>query len=139
MHNLVSILAGAVAYQLLGALWYSPLLFVKAWMPLVGLTPKKIEAGKKKGMVKTYTLSFLCGLLIAYTTCVLFQRFEFSGGALSGLKLNLVLALGIVASTHLPRYLFQELPIKLYLIEAGFQVVGTILIGIVVGSIGVLP
>jgi hypothetical protein len=49
--NFLAILVAAVAAFVLGALWYSPVLFAKQWMKAHGYTPDKLEA-MKKGMVR---------------------------------------------------------------------------------------
>ena len=42
MFNWPAILAATVAGMLLGALWYSPLLFGKAWMRALGKTEAEV-------------------------------------------------------------------------------------------------
>ena len=48
--NYMTVLAAAVASMAVGLLWYSPLLFGKPWMKLMGLTDKKTcQRQKKRG------------------------------------------------------------------------------------------
>jgi len=42
--NFVSIIVAALAYMLLGALWYSPVLFGNAWMKGIGKTKEQVTA-----------------------------------------------------------------------------------------------
>src|SRR5688572_33294311 len=58
-----AVLCCAVANLALGALWYSPLLFYRAWAHENGLTE---EALKKFNPGKTYTLTFILSLIMSY-------------------------------------------------------------------------
>ena len=63
--NMISVLVAGVASMAVGFLWYSPVLFAKPWMKLMGLTEKNMkEAQKKMGMM--YGLSFVASLVMAY-------------------------------------------------------------------------
>jgi uncharacterized protein DUF1761 len=55
--NYLAVLAGAVAYWLLGALWYSPVLFGKRWGTITGIT------GENAG---SPVVTYLGGLVILF-------------------------------------------------------------------------
>jgi len=59
-------LVAAIAGMLIGAFWYSPLLFGKLWMRLSGLTEKQLNEAKKKGMGKLYFIAFIGILVMSY-------------------------------------------------------------------------
>ncbi|HTA81008.1 MAG TPA: DUF1761 domain-containing protein, partial [Terracidiphilus sp.] len=59
--NHLAILVSAVILWLLGALWYSPLLFAKPWVEIVG----RKMGEKPKGVVKGMIGSFIGDLLLA--------------------------------------------------------------------------
>jgi hypothetical protein len=42
--NFLAVLVSGVAIFILGALWYSPVLFAKTWSRLMGMTAEKIKA-----------------------------------------------------------------------------------------------
>ena len=42
--NYWAVLVAAVAYMILGAIWYSPILFGSAWMRLIGKTKEQAMA-----------------------------------------------------------------------------------------------
>ena len=46
--NYLAVLVAALATFFLGALWYSPILFAKAWMRAHDYTPEKLHQMKKK-------------------------------------------------------------------------------------------
>ena len=45
--NYLAVLIAALASYVLGALWYSPVLFGKLWMKLSKIDPKNMDAAKK--------------------------------------------------------------------------------------------
>ena len=53
--NHFAVVAAAIATFVIGGLWYSPLLFHKAWMDANGLNESEL---KKTGMGKSFGLSF---------------------------------------------------------------------------------
>src|SRR2546421_10517210 len=63
--NLLAVLVAAVLTIVLGAVWYSPVLFAKQWMHAHGYTPEKVEEMKRRGGGRAYAVSFLCYLVMA--------------------------------------------------------------------------
>lgn len=67
MENMIinhwAVLACAVFSLLLGAVWYSPLLFYRAWKRENGLTDEQLKSAKP---LKTHGISFLLAYLMAY-------------------------------------------------------------------------
>jgi len=60
--NYAAVFIGAVAYWLLGAVWYG-VLFRKPWMALENIS---IEQAKSMNPVLPYVITFVLNLLIAY-------------------------------------------------------------------------
>ena len=61
--NYLAIAAGAAAYFLLGAIWYSPLLFAKPWAKITGVDLN--DPNKNKGMAAMMAGSFVCFFILA--------------------------------------------------------------------------
>ena len=57
--NFLAVLVATIVSMVLGALWYSPILFGKLWAKLSKFTEEDIEKAKKKGMTKNYILNFI--------------------------------------------------------------------------------
>src|SRR5215475_4654707 len=66
--NLWAVLAAAVATMGIGFLWYSPMLFARPWMVLMGFDPndKAKLAELQKGAGKSYGLAFLASVVMAF-------------------------------------------------------------------------
>ena len=65
--NHLAVFVCALLSLVIGALWYSPLLFFKAWQRQTGLTDEQIAKAKP---IKTYSLTlvlalmYFCGIVI---------------------------------------------------------------------------
>src|SRR2546428_10181222 len=69
--NVLAVIVAAVATFILGAVWYSPVLFAKQWMQAHGYTPEKLEEMKRRGVTRAYAVSVLCYLVMAYVLALL--------------------------------------------------------------------
>lgn len=128
--NWVAILASAVAYMAIGALWYGPV-FAKPWMKLVGVTKKDIERSMKgSGMAKAYITAFITALVTAYVTNVLVVMLNVTDVG-SGISLGVMLWLGYVAATYATQVLFEFKPFKLYLINVGYYLVTLVITAVI--------
>jgi hypothetical protein len=122
--NLWSVLAAAVATMVVGFLWYSPLLFARPWMVLMGYDPddKAKLAEMQKGAGKMYALSFLASLVSAVVLAKIIAITTVNS-ALYGMKVGFAVWLGFVTTVQLTNVLFAKQPAKLYLINTGYQLV----------------
>jgi hypothetical protein len=122
--SLWSVLAAAVATMVLGFLWYSPLLFARPWMVLMGYDPddKAKLAEMQKGAGKMYGLSFLASLVSAGVLAKIVAITTVSS-PLYGMKVGFAIWLGFVTTVQLTNVLFAKQPFKLYLINTGYQLV----------------
>ena len=128
---LAVILAAVVAFGL-GAVWYSPLLFAKQWMEFNGYGPEHVKAMQANAK-KAYGISFVCQLVIAFALALLIAITHMS--ALSaGIKLALVCWLGFAVSLGLMANVYSNKPIKAFMLDAGYQLVYFVVMGIILVS-----
>jgi hypothetical protein len=128
--NLWSVLVAAIATMVVGFLWYSPLLFARPWMVLMGYDPAdkaKLEE-MRKGAGKMYALSFLASLVSALVLAKIILVTTVTS-ALYGMKVGFAVWLGFVATVQLTSVLFAKQPVKLYLINTGYQLVCYLVMG----------
>ncbi|PYX05046.1 MAG: hypothetical protein DMG84_01550 [Acidobacteria bacterium] len=128
--NLWSVLAAAVSSMILGFLWYSPLLFAKPWTLAMGYDPNdkaKMEE-MRKGAGKLYGITFIASLISAF---VLGKIIEITtvNSVPYGMKIGFAVWLGFVTTVQLTSTLFKKRPIKLYLIDTGYQLVCYLVMG----------
>ena len=69
------VIGSAVAVFAIGALWYSPILFGRAWVKAHGHTPEKIEA-MRASMGRAYGVSFACYVVMAIAMEILIKRMD---------------------------------------------------------------
>jgi disulfide bond formation protein DsbB len=126
------LLAGVVS-MVVGFLWYSPVLFGKPWMKLMGINPKNMKDAQK-AMGKQYGISFLVTLLSAYVlfhTIVLSENYFHYDRLSTGLISAFWMWLGFVAPVQLTDVLFGGKKLKLFAINTGYQLASLLAIGVV--------
>lgn len=126
--NVLAVVVAAVLTFVLGAFWYSPVLFAKQWMHAQGYTPEKIDEMKKRGMTRAYVVSVLCYLVMAYVVALL-ASYTNSTTVAQGLWLGFLAWLGFAATIGLTANLFSEKPIAAWVIDAGYQLAYLVIMG----------
>lgn len=129
--NILAVLVAALLTVVLGAFWYSPLLFAKQWMQAQGYTPEKVEAMKQRGGTRAYLVSALCYFVMAYVVALL-ASYTNSTSVVQGLWLGFLAWLGFAATIGLTGNMFSEKPIAAWVIDAGYQLAHLLIMGVVV-------
>jgi Protein of unknown function (DUF1761) len=124
--NYIAALVAALAGFVIGWIWYGPL-FQKPWMQLTGMTKEK---GAQSSMALTMGTAYLLNLISGIGLSMLIGR---SGGWLTGLHTGLMVGVFFVATALGVIYLFEQRPLKLYFINAGYQLVNLAAIGTIIG------
>ena len=127
--NILAVIVAAIVTFVIGALWYSPALFGKQWIAAHGYTPEKMEA-MRKGASKAYGLSFLCYLVMAAAMAVLLRMTHIES-VIGGAKLGFLCWVGFVANVGFTSQLFSDKHIKTYLLDAGYQLVYLVVMGLI--------
>ena len=132
--HLPAVLAAGVLNMALGACWYSPLLFARRWLKLIGWSRAVLERRKKQGHMGTaYGVMFLASLAMAYTLAhllLLAGVHTLCGGAVIGW----LLGVGVVMTTSLGTYVFEGRPARLFLLNNGFHLVSFVVMGALLGA-----
>jgi hypothetical protein len=133
--NLWAVLVSAVACMILGFLWYSPLLFARPWMRLMGYDPddKARLAEMQKGAGKLYALSFAASVISAVVLAKIIDLTTVNSIPY-GMKVGFAVWLGFVATVQLTGALFGKQPSKLFLINTGYQLVCYLAMGAILAK-----
>lgn len=125
--NVWAVLAAGVSSMVLGGLWYSPVLFGKAWSAASGVT----EAQQKSAnMAKIMGTAFLLAVIgAAVFAMFLGPKPAFGFATAAGLAAGLCW----VAGSFGINYLFEQRSMRLFLINGGYHTVQYTLIGAVLG------
>jgi Protein of unknown function (DUF1761) len=126
MHSLnwLAILVAGISAMVVGFLWYSPLLFAKAWMREMGYDPN--DKARMEEMKKTagpaYGGSFVASLLSAFTLALILHGLRVEDLHM-GVMLGFHVWLGFVATVQFTGALFTKQSMKLFAINTGYQLV----------------
>ncbi|MEP6676250.1 MAG: DUF1761 domain-containing protein [Ferruginibacter sp.] len=132
--NWIAVGLGALGYFILGALWYSKLLFVKPWIRYLNIDVNKPDAKKGMGLMfgGSFILMFVQSLAIAIIANRMFP--EEPTNWMSGIKIGCLLGLCFSSATIGINYLYEKKPFGLFLINAGYAVAGNIIAGVIICS-----
>jgi hypothetical protein len=119
--NLIPILVVAGLGFLIGAVWYSPLLFVKAWLEEMKITPEMTK-DRSKGMAKAMIPAFLLTVLSTVTLATLLALCRVAS-PLKGAEFGLLVGMGLVAAREGTNAGFEKRTLRHYVIVAGHDVV----------------
>ena len=122
--NFLSVLVAAVAAFIVGAIWYSPIVFLPRWAREVGIDPSEDIANPGK----VYGLTFIFTLLASLSMAIILPA---TASLASAVTIALVVGLGIVASSLGINYQFARNSTVHWLIDSGFHVVRLVVIAVV--------
>ena len=126
MHSLnwLAILVGAISTMILGFLWYSPLLFAKAWTREMGydLNDKAKMDEMRKSAGPAYAGSFVASLLSAFTLALILHGMR-AESLHFGMMVSLHIWIGFVATVQFTGALFAKQSMKLFAINTSYQLV----------------
>jgi len=124
--NYLAIIVSALVYFVIGAIWYSPLLFAKPWMANVGRSEEQLKSGSK--IVYLYTLVAL--IVICFVTSFIIWILG-TVQCVSAIKVGLFISLGYTSTVVAINNWYGQRSAKLTCIDAGYHVVGITLAAII--------
>jgi hypothetical protein len=130
--NNVAVLVSGVVIFLLGGLWYSPVLFAKRWVALIGKTEEELKASAGN-MPTSYLFVFFCGLLTAWIMALVVGNFS-TATALDGGLIGALCWLGFAGATSFGTALFSGKPKALWLIDSGFNLAAFVIAGVILAA-----
>jgi len=118
--NLWALLGCVVIRLAVGALWYSPLLFVKPWLRLSGVSDDQM----KKGFVKAILLDVVFSAIMAF---VLLHAIRYalptSHDVGLGLAVGFLNWLGFIVPVQAGALTYEKKPFGYFAINSGYQLV----------------
>ena len=130
--NNVAVLVSGVVIFLLGGLWYSPVLFAKRWVALIGKSSEELRA-KAGNIPASYLFVFVCGLATAWVMALVVGNFA-TATAIDGALIGALCWLGFAGATSFGTALFSGKPKALWLIDSGFNLVALVLAGVILAA-----
>jgi membrane-associated HD superfamily phosphohydrolase len=127
--NWPAVIVAALAMFVIGGVWYSPVLFSKAWMRTNRFTDTDLQG---RNMILVFGVSFLLCLLMATNLAIFLAdpKTEVVWGMMAGLLAGLgwaAFSLAVIA-------LFEKRPAAYIFINGGYLVVGFVAMGAILGG-----
>lgn len=127
--NYLAVIVAAVAYLIIGWLWYSPL-FGAAWMKGIGKTKEQVAAGAS---ALNYILALIFGFIASYGIA---RIMVWSGrnSITDGIMIGLVVSICFVLATLFMNDTFEKRPVGLTFINVLYHIVSLVVAGIIIGA-----
>jgi len=126
--NIWAVAVSALSSFFIGGLWYSPVVFGKAWMRENGFTEESMD---NSGVIKIFALAILLAV-IASINLAMFMGPE--NNPMMGALWGFLAGFGWVATFVGMHYLFERKSFKLFLINAGYSIVSLTVMGIILAA-----
>jgi hypothetical protein len=127
--NWIAVLAAAASAFVLGGLWYSPVMFGRAWMAANNFGEQDLRKGS---MGKIFAIAFVLSLVMSANLAMFLAQptTTASWGATAGFLAGFGwVALGIAVIA-----LFERRSWKYVVINAGYMTVAFVLMGLILGA-----
>lgn len=124
--NVIAVVSATVTGMVLGALWYSPMLFGNQWMKCLGKTPETLGSATAP-MIGSVIASLMTAIGVAFLS-----HYIGVNSINMALHTGFILAFLIIFPAFLSDSLFCGWGTKLLLIQAGYRMVSVVLMSIVV-------
>jgi len=125
--NWLAVIVAAIVFFVFGGIWYGAI-FGKAWEQAVGKTKEEF----KKGASAAYITGFITSIIMAYTLArvIAFGHVALGGGILYGFFFSF----GLIVMVLLMNTMFNRSSMKLFWINAFYQVIGCMIMGAILGA-----
>jgi hypothetical protein len=131
---LLGILLATVAAMVVGTVWYSPALFGKSWMKMIGTDKEHMD----EAMLKAVPMLVVVALLTAYVLTIFINYAHAFMPAqdwfTTALVTSLWVWLGFGATTVLAHGVFEPRERMVMLINMGNRLVTLVLMGAIIGA-----
>jgi hypothetical protein len=129
------IFVAAIAAMVVGFLWYSPMLFARAWTIAMGYDAddKAKMAEMQKSAGPLYAASFFATLITAAVLWVFARHLDLRT-ALDGMQLAFWCWAGFIAPVQFTDAIFGKRGRKLLMINSGYQLATMLVMGAIIGA-----
>jgi hypothetical protein len=127
--NIWAVLVAALSAFVLGAIWYSQLLFGNIWMEAAEMSD---EAAEEANMGKIFGIAFILELIMAFNLAMFLNdpSIDTSMGAFYGFLTGfgwIAMGIGVIS-------LFEQRSWKYMLINGGYMTVSLTVMGLIIGT-----
>jgi Protein of unknown function (DUF1761) len=122
--HILPILAATVARMALGALWYSPVLFLKPWMKLTGIGEQQMKQGMGGKIAGDVVGSFLMAFILMHPIV-----WSNAASAPEGMAVGFICWLGFIAVATINTVTYEKRSFNLFAIYNGYNLASLLAMG----------
>ena len=130
--NVLAVVASALGAFVLGAFWYSPLLFGNLWVKAHGFKEDQVREMQRTAG-RAYSTAMACYVVMGVVFSVVFSYMG-GQGLVSGLWVGFLIWMGFLLPTGLMTTMFSGRSIRGYLIDTGYQLTYLLIMGTILSS-----
>lgn len=128
--NFLMVLVATIMSQIVGALWYSSILFGNIWIKMMGFTSSQVKEMKKKSMTIPMIVSFISNFILISILAAILNAFNITS-ILKAISLSGIIWMGFIATTMIDKVLWEDKSVEFYLINSLHYLVVFILSGVI--------
>ena len=113
--NLWAVLVAGIAHTVIGLVWFMPKLFGNSWVELTGKEMKPASRWIPAGLIGHQVMAFVLAMIINLTNV---------RNVIGGVLVGILVCLGFMATLEIGELIWEKIPVKLFLIRVGNQLVG---------------
>ena len=122
--NFFALLSATGAKVLIGALWYSPVLFLRKWLKLSGVAEEELKAN----FARAVTVDVIGSLIMAFVLAHAVRYAGVTTAALGG-AVGFLNWLGFVAVVTIGTVTYERKPFELFLLNNGYLLLSLVVMG----------
>ncbi|MBS4177854.1 DUF1761 domain-containing protein [Lederbergia citrea] len=126
--SIIAIILAVVANTVIGALWYSPILFASVWMKSLGKTEEELN---KSNANIGYMLTMIAAIVSAIVLSLFISMLDHVTVG-SGALIGFLAGLGIASARELSPTFFEGRKLTLFFISASYHVVSLTVMGMII-------
>jgi len=119
--KILPLIIGAVFNMILGAMWYSPVLFAKPWMKEAGITEDYVKVSQGK-MGKVYVLTTVFAVITSYVIGLIITNMQIES-IFTGILVAFFVWIAFSFPMVVKNWGFEDRSIKLGIINHGYDLV----------------
>jgi hypothetical protein len=124
--HLYPILGATAARMALGGLWYSPVLFIRTWMRLTGISEQQMKQGMGGKIAGDVVGSLLMALVMAHMV-----GWADATEALGGLAVGFLCWIGFVAVATISTVTYEKRPFQLIALHNGYNLASMLAMAVI--------
>ena len=127
--NLVALVVCALLIWIIGATWYSPAMFARHWVAIVGRQMGEKPKGVYRGMIASLFGDFLLCFVLAHIL-----RWAHANDWQHGLHIGILVWIAFVVAPLYPQSVYEGRPFRYFAINSGYWLVSLLAVSAILAS-----